>query len=254
MALRVLMRSRFVQVCGGIVALCVGVELAWIIAHDTLGSKSPPGLSADGLSNADVFERTLGQTSTSYTAMIGRFGWQDTLVPGVTLVVWTAALGALFMLGVGLTPRRMAALIAGLGAAVVLVPSVLEFIEARRFGFGWQGRYTLPLAVGLPILCGFALAEERHTFPRRDRLLIVIGIGFVVAQFLAFWQNLRRYTVGYNGPLLFWRDATWSPPVPSLFLLCAYAVLLVALALWLWVRAPDHASEPRQAAEVTAPA
>jgi hypothetical protein len=42
---------------------------------------------------------------------------------------------------------------------------VLEFIEAKRFRFAWQGRYTLPLAVGLPIICGFALAPASPPDP-----------------------------------------------------------------------------------------
>jgi hypothetical protein len=145
-------------------------------------------------------------------------------------------------------------LIAGLAASVVLVPALLEFIEARRFGFGWQGRYTLPLAVGLPILCGLALAMKRRPFPRQERIVIMVGIAYVVAQFLAYWQNLRRYTVGYNGALLFWRDPAWSPPLPSLFLLSAYAVLLVGLAVWLWGGATAGTSEIPEEAEVKAPA
>jgi hypothetical protein len=119
-----------------------------------------------------------------------------------------------------------------------VVPAVLEFIEARRFGFGWQGRYTLPFAVGLPIFCGYALSQQSRRIVQRGRFAIVLGailaITFVVAQFGAFAQNLRRYTVGIGGGWEFWRGADWSPPIPSLFLLVAYAALLVALALWLW--------------------
>jgi hypothetical protein len=130
---------------------------------------------------------------------------------------------------------------------------VLEFIEARKFGFGWQGRYTLPLAVGLPILCGFALAQDADRIPRRGRIVLVLGIGFVVAHFLAFWQNLRRYTVGDDGSLLFWRDADWSPPFPSLFLLTAYLLLLVALALWLWSNSTADASPEEATAAAAQP-
>jgi hypothetical protein len=233
-ALRLLIQSKVARIWGGIVALCIGFELAWITFYDTLASKAPLGESADGLSNVEVLKRTLGYTNRSYTEMIGRFGWVDTPVPSLTLVLWTAALGLLVALGLGLTRRRMAVSIAALLGLVVVVPAVLEFIEARRFGFGWQGRYTLPLAVGLPILCGFALAQESRRILPRGRLAIVLGIAFVVAHFLAFGENLRRYTVGINGPLTFWLDADWSPPLRSSLLLVAFAVLLVALALWLW--------------------
>jgi Predicted membrane protein (DUF2142) len=242
-ALRRLLRTRVVQLWGGVVGLCIVFELAWITLYDTLGSKVPPGESADGLNNLEVLKRTLGTTTKSYGEMVGVFGWLDTSVPELTSVLWTAALGVLVALGVGLGGRRWAAAIVVLLGLIIVVPAVLEFIEARRFGFGWQGRYTLPFAVGLPILCGFALTQEPARILQRRRLMIVFGVAFVVAHFVAFGQNLRRYAVGAGGPLTFWYDADWSPPVPSLLLLLGYAALLVALALWLWSNSTAEASE-----------
>jgi hypothetical protein len=250
-ALRRLLRARVVQVWAGVVVLCIAFELAWITLYDSLGSKVPPGPSADGLSNVDVLELTLGTTSKSYREMIGTFGWVDTPAPALTVMLWTALLGTLVALGIGLGRRRQAVAITALLGLIIAVPAVLEFIEARRFGFGWQGRYTLPLAVGLPILSGFTLAEGPARILQRRRLAFVLGIAFVVAHFLAFWQNLRRYTVGYDGALAFWRAADWSPPLPSLFLLVAYALVLIALALWLWGGAARGASETPEHAEIT---
>jgi hypothetical protein len=155
----------------------------------------------------------------------------------------------------------MAALIAAVAGLTVVVPAVLEFIEARRFGFGWQGRYTLPFAVGLPILCGFALSQRPKGILARRRVAIVVGaifgVTFVVAQFGAFAQNLRRYTVGHTGSLLIWQDPAWSPSVSPLLLLIGYAVLLVALAVWLCAGAvtgpPDSPAADRDN-RVAAPA
>jgi Predicted membrane protein (DUF2142) len=107
--------------------------------------------------------------------MVGYFGWVDTPAPGLTLVLWTAALGVLVALAISFARRRVALVIAGLLGMIILVPELLEYIEARTFGFGWQGRYTLPLAVGLPILCGFALAQEPVRRLQRGRLPIVSG-------------------------------------------------------------------------------
>ena len=249
-----LLRSRAAQIGAGVVALCIGFELAWITYYDSLGSKTPPGPSADGLSRFEVLRQTLGSTSRSYREMVGYFGWVDTPAPGLTFVLWTAALGVLVALAVSFARRRVALVIAGLLGVIILVPALLEYIEARKFGFGWQGRYTLPLAVGLPILCGFALAQEPVRRLQRGRLPIVLGVAFVLAQFLGFWQNLRRYAVGSDGALLFWFDADWSPPVPSLLLLVGYAALLVALALWLWSSTDDSSSAEPSDAAVTTPA
>jgi len=91
------------------------------------------------------------------------------------------------------------------------------------------------------------LSEQHQRILRRGRFAVVLGaifgITFVVAQFGAFAQNLRRYTVGHNGTLLIWRDPAWSPSVSPLLLLVVYAVLLVALALWLWVGAVTGPSD-----------
>jgi hypothetical protein len=184
--------------------------------------------------------------------MVGVFGWQDTPAPAVTFVIWTAVLGILVALSVSLTNRRMAVAIVALLGLVVVVPAVLEFIEARRFGFGWQGRYTLPLAVGVPILCGFALAREPARVLDRGRLRVLFAVAFVVAHFLAFWQNLRRYTVGYDGPLMFWWDPDWSPPFPALLLLVVFLLGLVTLAVWLWGGVTEGSSQaPADEATVT---
>lgn len=250
-ALRLLLRSRVAQVWAGIVGACIAFELAWVTFYDSLGSKVPPGPSADGLSNFEVLKVTLGGTYRHFREMIGVFGWVDTPAPALTIVLWTGVLGALVGLGIGLARRRQATAIVALFALIIAVPAVLELIEARRFGFGWQGRYTLPLAVGLPILGGFALAETRVRVLQRGRLTVVFGTAFVVAHFLAFWQNLRRYTVGYDGPLAFWREANWSPPLPSMFLLVAYGLLLVAVALWLWSTWATATSALPEHAEVT---
>jgi predicted membrane protein DUF2142 len=238
-AIGLLLRSRAVQVWGAVVAACLLFEGVWILVYDTLGSRTPPGPSAQGLSNIQVLLRTIGFVPTSYREMVGVFGWIDTPAPSATLILWTSAIGVLVFLSLGLPRRRFAALVAATLALVILVPALLEAIEAKRFGFGWQGRYTLPLAVGLPIVAGSVLALERNPILPRRRLAWVFAGAFVVGHFLAFAQNLRRYAVGMHGSLLFWRDAEWSPPVPSSLLLVSYAAVLVILAFWLWNEARD---------------
>jgi hypothetical protein len=232
-AIRLLLRSRAVQLWGAVVVACLLFEGVWILVYDTLGSRVPPGPSAEGMSNLRVLVETVSYVPISAEQMVGNFGWLDTQVPFVTLILWTVVIGTLVLLGLGMTRRRFAVLVAATLATVILVPALLEAVEARKFGFGWQGRYTLPLAVGLPILAGFVLSLERPLLPRRRMAWIFAG-AFVIGHFFAFAQNMRRYAVGAEGWLLFWRNAEWSPPVPSLLLLVGYAVVLVILAWWLW--------------------
>jgi len=71
----------------------------------------------------------------------------------------------------------------------------------------------------------------------------VTGIVLAVAQALAFAQNLRRYTVGYDGALQFWKHPDWSPPVSPLLLTILYLVVIVAFVAWLLGAVPVGAGD-----------
>src|SRR5205823_737204 len=93
--------------------------------------------------------------------MVGVFGWLDTPSPPFTYLVWGAVVGALALAGLAGSGRRSATLMVGVIAATLLVPMALEALTANRFGFGWQGRYTLPLAIGVPVLAGYLAGRSR---------------------------------------------------------------------------------------------
>jgi hypothetical protein len=61
-------------------------------------------------------------------------------------------------------------------------------------------------------------------------MLLVAGLLWV-GSVLAFAQTLRRFSVGADGGLFFWRDPVWSPTVPILVLL---VVLACTAGAWLW--------------------
>ncbi len=44
-----------------------------------------------------------------------------------------------------------------------MFPLVAEAASAPRIGFVWQGRYSLPLAIGVPVVAG--LGDRRPTRP-----------------------------------------------------------------------------------------
>ena len=71
----------------------------------------------------------------------------------------------------------------------------------------------------------------------------------VVAHGLAFAQNLRRYTVGYDGEIQYWKHPQWSPPISPLVLTIAYALLVTAFFGWYLfaIEAPERAREPGEA-------
>jgi hypothetical protein len=247
-ALRRLWQSTTARIWGVIVVVCAGAQLAWITFAKGLDLSVLP--SADPtLSNHEIVRRTIGRSSIFYLEMLGRPGWLDTTLPGLTYLLWTAVLGALVLLAVGVGARRyLTALLVATGITV-LVPILLEAWQARSYGFYWQGRYTLPFAVGVPLLAAFALQSENGARVFRARLIPALGGLVLVAQVLAYYQALRRWSVGADGPVLYWLDPTWNAPIPQVALILTYGAAFSVFVVWLlgtgrWSATPVRTSAP----------
>jgi hypothetical protein len=175
---------------------------------------------------------TIGASYELLHQMIGVFGWLDTPAPAVTFLLWLLGLGALVAIAMLVAPRLLRALAATV-ILVIVVPVGVQATYVHTIGFEWQGRYTLPLAVGVPILAGLGTALAYQRIPSSRRLTIAIVAGLSIAQFFAFGQALRRYSVGANGTIWFPWSAQWQPPVPILVLLVGFAVLLAVASVLL---------------------
>jgi hypothetical protein len=167
-----------------------------------------------------------------------------------TYLLWTVGLGLLVILCIAIGARRIVALLIVLVALTVAIPVAIDSSQARELGIGWQGRWTLPLAVGVPIVAGLSIASsQRRAVLDRSRLPAVLAAMFVIAQFLAYFQALRRNAVGAAGRLTSWFDAEWSPPLPVWLLLTGSLAALVVLAAWIW--RPDRRVELPAPGEAT---
>ena len=233
--LRRLAASRFVRRFSLAVVITTIAALTWSLWFRPLDHLGRHGPDPGSASTVTVIRNSLGTSWSQYREMIGNFGWLDTPTLALTTVLWTVGLGLLVLLCVAIASRRGAALVVALLVLSVAVPVAIDTSQARDIGIGWQGRWTLPFAVGVPILAALSIAwSQRRALFDRSRLPGVFAVVFVVAQFLAFFQHLRRNAVGAGGSLSFWLDADWSPPVPSWLLLVGVLAALVALAAWIW--------------------
>jgi Predicted membrane protein (DUF2142) len=224
--LRALWRSYRVRVWVGVITGATALHLGWNIWADAYDARHYGG-SPSSLSILGILHTSTGKSFELLRQMIGVFGWLETPAPTLTLVIWLFAVGALVGLAVALAPRRWALALGIVVGLTVLLPIVLEGMQARQVGFPWQGRYTLPLAVGVPVLAGFSLSEApiARLVQRRLAGLLIVGLG--LAQVLAFGQALRRYSVGANGTIWFFTQAAWEPPIPGLLLVIGFAVATV---------------------------
>jgi hypothetical protein len=248
-SLRALARSRVGRLWAGVVGVCTVAQLLWLAIVKPLDTSLFAGEPVD-LSSATLLRRTVGAGFTRYRDLIGSFGWLDTPAPAATILLWSLMSGALILMAVTFARQRDALVVLALVVATFAVPVVLEYQGFRGAGgFFWQGRYTLPLAVGVPIVAALSIARA----PEADRilrspLLPVLGALVVVAHVLAFAQTLRRNTVGLNGPIWYWRHEDWHPPLSSWLLTAGFLVAIVLFVTWLL--APDaeqqveHLGEP----------
>jgi hypothetical protein len=112
----------------------------------------------------------------------------------------------------------------GLGFVLAL-PLAADLLSARTQGIIWQGRYQMPLAVGVPILAAVLLGARGVQPGRVVRVLApaiaAVGLGY------SYYYVHRRYAVGIHGPLnpFVSGPGVWQPPVSATVL---FAVMLVA--------------------------
>lgn len=245
-SIRNLARSRWARLWALVVVACAVAQAGWVVIVKPLDATLLGRRRVD-VPTSEIVRASLGATYGRYREMIGLFGWLDTPSPALTYLLWTAALGLLALGAIMIARRRHVLLLGGLIVATILVPLALEIPAYRDVGaVFWQGRYTLPLAVGIPILAAMSIAStERGRRVADARLSWAIGGIVVVGSTLAFAQNLRRYTVGYNGDVWFWLHPQWSPPVSPLLITIAYIVSILAFTVWTLVfcHAPERGPE-----------
>ena len=119
-------------------------------------------------------------------------------------------------------------MLVALMAATVAFTVVPEALSAERLGFIWQGRYSLPVAMGVPVLAGWMIGRR----PLHRRLAVpagcAVGGAWVLGQFLGIAGGLRRYIEGIAHPLLAYLDGgPWDPRLPP-WLITAGLVLAAA--------------------------
>jgi hypothetical protein len=242
--LRNLARSKSARLWAALIAASSLAQVAWnvIVKPLDVSRSGKPVVHADA---PEIVRTTLGATFFRYREMIGNFGWLDTMSPAVTWALWTVVLAFLFFAALFWVTRRQMAVLLALLLATIVVPVVIESMEYREAPYSWQGRYTLPIALGIPILAAVALAStERGRRLMTGRLVVTIGVLLGVAHFFAFAQNLRRYTVGYDGEIQFWKHAHWSPPLSPLLLVILYAIAVGMFIAWLLVLVPQPTGAP----------
>jgi hypothetical protein len=228
----VLVQRRWVQAVGiaGVAAVPAALWLLLVDPTASFGGLPAPELASRRLAVQGAVELT-GRYVKEQLAVFGTLN--VTLHP---LFLWALGLtvAALLALGLGLGRGRTRWALALLLVLTFVVPVVSQVPSAARLGLIWQGRYGLPLSIGLPIVA-MAAVTSRPAGDRLGRLVApIVAAGVALVHAVAFGWALWRYGHGF-GDRLFSAPLEWFPPgewtAPVAFLVAdALLMLLVAFA------------------------
>lgn len=244
--------GRAVRVWLGAMAVACALAVAWTELMHTgePGWVSPVNITFKQALKFELTDRTAGYA----TEIVGIMSWLDAPMPGLSYTIWFMAFGLLLLTALALgswTYRWRIALISVTTFAMLVIGDAMS---AKTLGFVSQGRYALPIAIGLPILAASALSE-RGNLPEgyaraitRTFALILVPIHvFALLNTMLRWQYgiPKLPKVESFNPLA----GAWLPPLgPELpiVLALASAVLLLGFA---WATTTAATTAPALAAE-----
>lgn len=228
-------RDRALLAAGG--AVLAAVAVAGLVILTTPNTELLPGPPVPEGGVLTKLAALLGQTQYYVRNMIGWFGWLDAPTPTWTYWTWVALVGLLVgaVALVGSRPALRSTALAVVGT--LFLPVVAQWPSLDEIGMPWQGRYTLPVGVGVVLLAVVGVAEAGRA-GRVDlrRLVPLLAVPAAVGHLVAFYWALRRYATGGHGPIEIVGDAVWNPPGGVLLWLVAATASLVACALAAGVR------------------
>ena len=185
----------------------------------------------DGFDRA-VLELVVGRTGGDLTEAIGLLGWLDTPLPTTAVFAWLVGVGVL--VGAGIVAARWDALRT---AAVILVVGVyaswvLTMLQNDATGTYWQGRYYLPLLVGIPVVLSAIQLPDAVS----RRIGMAASVIALVVSNAAMFAMLRRFGVGSAGSLFPWDWDTYEAPLPPVVVLVVHVAASLGLLWWAFDR------------------
>src|SRR5690349_20958107 len=197
---------------------------------------------------------------------VGVLAFLDARMPSWTYLIWESLAAAMLIwafVAVRGSDRWRVAIAAGLA---VLVPSVMQAYGANSTGFITQGRYLLPLLVGL-VLVAAEVLERRVVTPVQARSLIRLCLLCVLPiHLLGLLVTMMRYQQGIPAypsvSQLNPSKGSWHPVLGSWPPVLIEVAGLVVIAILVWraarpvdaVDAGDAVEEPQLAVSHSGPA
>lgn len=223
------LNRRFLGALLGTTAAAVIALAAW---SRFAGASVNDSRTASNWTRWHVITYTVGALPEIARQIVGVLGWLDTSLPfGAYLLYGVFTL--MLITGVGLSRnRRLIAAAIALIAALAVVPVVVNLISAPTAGLIWQGRYSVPLFLGLGVLgmMGWGRYVETSGDGRVSTMVrIAACVCFAGTEVLGFWQAMRRFTVGAHGKIWLTEPLPWQPSIAPMVLIAANIIFVLSL-------------------------
>ncbi|QUW18566.1 DUF2142 domain-containing protein [Agrococcus sp. Marseille-Q4369] len=227
-------------------------------------------IAENAASNEGLFERralafdNLRQLPDLWIGVFGDFGvgglgWLDTDMPAVSSITAAALFAAIAFAGLRRGGVRKWIALAGVGAALVVLPMYMLLLNDVRVGEWVQPRYIFPMVI---MIGGLALVEVPGRRLELGRPQIVLAAAaLTLAHSMALHANLRRYVTGVD-VLGFNLDRAvewwWATPVSPMTLWAvgslAFAAAVATLVAVGWRGGSSAAAARAHAVASTPPA
>ncbi|MCU1360076.1 MAG: putative rane protein [Ilumatobacteraceae bacterium] len=214
----------------------IGCSVAAVVALAAWSKYA--GVSADDprpavdWTRGHVIRETVHRLPGMTKQMIGVLGWVDTPLPWVVHLMF-ALLTLIVLVGVVVSRDRRLMLVTALVAlALFAAPIAINVISAPTAGLIWQGRYSMPMFAALGFIGMLAWRTVLDRGPSAEIEVVVRYVAcaaFLIAEVVAFWQALRRYTVGSHGKIWLTDPLPWQPDVAPMVLIAVNAIAATAL-------------------------
>lgn len=226
-----ILRLRRTYLLGAGVVVFTLLAVTWTVGEHSL--VLAPNTQFAGQDLASSIRGMWTNTPSYVDQLVGVLGSLDTNGSYLAVVGWYAVVGMLMLLAFAFGSRRLGAALLLTAVAVVALPIAIGAPDVSKVGYAWQGRYTLPLAVGLPLLAAFALDQHRELLrPFRLRLTVVLALVLGTAEIFTVWTAVHRWAVGVNGPMDIY-GARWQAAHSTTGFLIVALVVVAGFQVWL---------------------
>lgn len=218
------------------VAAAVVYGAAWVRLAGT-NALAPPAEDLPPLRAGDLVVQLVAWVLQTVAA----FPLRNQYAPVAVYPMWVLVFGGLLALGLRAGRARGRAVLVLLVTLWLVVAVVLTVVSYASEPFAWQGRYAMPLAVGLTTVAGYCLSASGRTPTWRSTFVVLLLTG--AAHVLSVAQVTRREANLGLSPTF--ADVVPGPPVVAAVVVGAVATLGFVVAVTGWRsaerRSPDVA-------------